>query len=66
MKTISPLLLLAVFCALSGGTADAQNRAPIIEETGEEIIATFQEKHPEMYARGKCVSGDFQEEAGAS
>ena len=41
MKTISPLLLLAVFCALSGGTADAQNRAPIIEETGEEIIATF-------------------------
>jgi len=41
MKTISPLLLLAVFYALSGGTADAQNRAPIIEETGEEIIATF-------------------------
>ena len=41
MKTISPLLLLAVFCALSGGTADAQNREPIIEETGEEIIATF-------------------------
>ena len=32
----------------------------------EAIIATFQEKHPEMYAKGQGVEGDFQNEAGAS
>ena len=41
MKTISPLLLLAVFFALNGSAANAQSTAPIIDETGEEIIATF-------------------------
>ena len=42
------------------------NRGVYSDVSFEEIIATFQEKHPEMYARGKGVSGDFQEEAGTS
>ena len=34
-------MLLAVFFALRGSAANAQGTAPIIDETGEEIIATF-------------------------
>ena len=41
MKRTWPLLLLAVLFALRGSAANAQSRAPIIDETGEEIIATF-------------------------
>ena len=40
-KTLPLSLLLAVLFALCGSAADAQNRAPIIQEAGEEIIATF-------------------------
>lgn len=41
MKRTLPLLLLAVLFALRGSAANAQSTAPIIDETGEEIIATF-------------------------
>ena len=41
MKRTLPLLLLAVLFAFRGSAANAQSSAPIIEETGEEIIATF-------------------------
>jgi uncharacterized Ntn-hydrolase superfamily protein len=41
MKRTLPLLLLAVLFALRGSAANAQSSAPIIDETGEEIIATF-------------------------
>ncbi len=41
MKRTLPLSFLAVLFTLHGSAADAQNRAPIIDETGEEIIATF-------------------------
>ena len=41
MKRTLPLLLLAVLFTFRGSAANAQSSAPIIEETGEEIIATF-------------------------
>ncbi len=41
MKRTLPLLLLAVLFALRGSAANAQSTAPIIDKTGEEIIATF-------------------------
>lgn len=41
MKRTLPLLLLAVLFALRGSATNAQSTAPIIDETGEEIIATF-------------------------
>jgi len=42
------------------------NRGVYTDVPFEAIIATFQEKHPEMYAKGHGVEGDFQNEAGAS
>ena len=41
MNKTLPLLLLAVLFAPSGSAANAQSTAPIIDESGEEIIATF-------------------------
>ena len=42
------------------------NRGVYADVPFEAIIATFQEKHPEMYAKGQGVEGNFQNEAGAS
>ena len=41
MNRISQLLLIALFFAFSGSASNAQVTVPIIDETGEEIIATF-------------------------
>ena len=41
MKRTLPLSLLAVLFSLGGSAAHAQSSAPLIDETGEEVIATF-------------------------
>jgi len=41
MKRTLPLSLLAVLFSLGGSAAYAQSSAPLIDETGEEVIATF-------------------------
>ena len=41
MKITLSLSLLAVLFSLDGSAANAQSRAPVIDKTGEEVIATF-------------------------
>jgi transglutaminase-like putative cysteine protease len=43
-----------------------KNRGVYADVPFEAITTTFQEKHPEIYAKGQGAGGDFQNEAGAS